>query len=142
MLALTGIVGVAPGWPLRSEKVIYDDGTLTNESVICGIDAASYTRVDGIKGNDVGVANLSLGAQGPPDDGNCGYTNGDALHQAVCRARDRGLVLVASAGNEHSDFADLPALFCDPPCGVRPAMFDEVLTVTAMAFHISHPVPL
>ncbi len=126
-----GIVGVAPGWPLRSVKTANVDGSDSEEAVICGIDDASYTRIDGLKGNDVSVANISASYGGADDDSNCGLSNQDALHQAVCRARDRGLVIVASAGNDGRNYAGQNCNF--PPCPKRPALYDEVLTATAMA---------
>ena len=33
------------------------------------------------------------------DDGNCGYTNKDLMHRAICRVVDAGITVVAAAGN-------------------------------------------
>jgi hypothetical protein len=64
---------------------------------------------------------MSLSFRGR-DDGACGNRNGDALHQAICRSVDRGIVYVVAAGNDSRDVA-----------AFRPASYDEVITVSAMA---------
>jgi subtilisin len=134
-----GGVGVAPGASIFSMRVGDAAGATTDDWVLCGIDQTSFTLIDGSALNDVGVANMSFFTVDPlgrysRDDGNCGNTNGDPLHQAVCRATARGLVLVAAAGNSTQDFG---ATYWDPVFGyehdTRPASFNEVLTVTAMA---------
>ena len=56
------------------------------------------------------------------DDGNCGNTNSDALHKAICRSTAAGVTYVIAAGNSNTDFA-----------GQVPAAYNEVLTVTAMS---------
>jgi subtilisin family serine protease len=67
------------------------------------------------------VANMSLSGSGS-DDGNCGATNLDALHVAICGAVEAGVTFVVAAGNDAADFK-----------GSVPAAYNEVLTVTAMA---------
>jgi len=47
---------------------------------------------------------MSLGGSGW-DDRNCGYTNGDVLHQAICKSVEKGLTYVVSAGNNAQNFA-------------------------------------
>src|SRR5207302_5271764 len=69
----------------------------------------------------VKVANMSLGGPGV-DDGNCGNTNADALHRAICNSVAAGVTYVVAAGNSGEDFS----------AGV-PANYDEVLTVTAVS---------
>ena len=64
---------------------------------------------------------MSLGGSGS-DDNNCGYTNGDALHQAICPSVNKGLTYVVCAGNNAQNFANSV-----------PAAYNEVLTVTAVA---------
>jgi subtilisin family serine protease len=64
---------------------------------------------------------MSLGGSGT-DDGNCGKTNGDALHKAICRSVAAGITYVAAAGNSSADLA-----------GFTPAAYNEVLAVTAVA---------
>ena len=112
-----GVVGVAPGTKLYAVKVVNAQGSGTDAQVICGIDWVTANAATlGIK-----VANMSLGGPGA-DDGNCGNTNGDALHRAICNSVAAGVTYVVAAGNSSEDFsADVPA------------NYNEVLTVTAMA---------
>jgi subtilisin family serine protease len=110
-----GVVGVAPGARLWAVRVLNNAGSGTTSSVVCGIDwvAANSATIE--------VANMSLGGGGS-DDGNCGNTNGDPEHQAVCRLVSRGVTLVVAAGNETDNAANHV-----------PAAFDEAITVSALA---------
>ena len=117
-----GVVGVAPGARLYSVQVLSPKkglGSLAN--IICGIDWVTSTRTDADPSNDIAVANMSLGGEGA-DDENCGATNNDAEHLAICASTAAGVTYVVSAGNEAFDFRD-----------AVPAAYDEVLTVSAMA---------
>jgi subtilisin family serine protease len=112
-----GVAGVAPGAPLYSVRVLNNSGSGSWSSVICGIDwVTSNAASRGIK-----VANMSLGGVGS-DDGNCGSSNNDALHRAICGSVAKGVTYVVAAGNDGTDFASSV-----------PAAYEEVLTVTAMA---------
>ncbi len=113
----SGVVGVAPGIPIYSVRVLNNQGSGSWSSVVCGIDwvtanAATY---------NIKVANMSLGGGGS-DDGNCGNNNSDALHKAICKSVAAGVTYVVAAGNSNVDFA-----------GFVPAAYDEVLSVTAVA---------
>ena len=55
------------------------------------------------------------------NDGDCGNTNADSEHKAICAAVAAGVTFVVSAGNAGTDFARS-----------IPAAYPEVLTVTAM----------
>lgn len=112
-----GVVGVAPGVPIYSVRVLNNQGSGTWSSVICGIDwvTANASRLN------IKVANMSLGGAGT-DDGNCGNTNSDAMHKAICRSVAGGVTYVVAAGNDNTDLA-----------GFVPAAYDEVLAVTAVA---------
>ncbi len=113
----SGVVGVLPGAPIYSVRVLNNAGSGTWSSVICGIDwVAANAASLGIK-----VANMSLGGGGS-DDGNCGNTNGDALHKAICTSVGAGVTYVVAAGNSAADLK-----------GFVPAAYDEVLSVTAIA---------
>ncbi len=116
-----GRVGVAPGAILWDVRVADATGFITNRDLLCGIDWITHTRLDRNRRNDIAVANLSLGDFGA-DDGDCGFTNGDPIHVAICASTAAGVTYVVSAGNESVDVA-----------GIIPASYDEVLTVTAMA---------
>ncbi|MCH5671523.1 S8 family serine peptidase [Streptomyces gilvus] len=111
----TGVVGVAPGARLWPVQVLSPSGSGTSSSVICGIDYVTQhaDRID--------VANMSLGGAGT-DDGNCGRTNGDAMHQAICASVARGVTYTVAAGNSHADARN-----------TVPAAYDEVITVSALA---------
>ena len=56
------------------------------------------------------------------DDGNCGLTNNDLLHQAICRVVAGGITVVAAAANDHHNAA-----------ANIPASYNEVITVSALA---------
>ena len=56
------------------------------------------------------------------DDHNCGFTNNDPLHQAICRVVAGGITVVAAAANDHHNAAKN-----------IPASYDEVITVSALA---------
>jgi subtilisin len=111
----TGVVGVAPGarvWPV---KVLSDAGVGLTSHVVCGIDYVAS------QASQIEVANMSLGGAGE-DDGNCGNRNGDAEHQAICRAVNAGVTFAVAAGNDSEDAASS-----------SPAAYDEVITVSALA---------
>jgi subtilisin family serine protease len=116
-----GVVGVAPGANLWAVKVLDSNGFGTFSSVACGLDFAAGTRRDRDPTNDIAVANMSLGGSGS-DDGNCGKSNRDPMHKAVCGAVAKGVVVVVAAGNNHADASTFV-----------PAAYDESLTVSAIA---------
>ena len=102
-------------------RVLGNGGTGSDSAVICGIDWVTSTRTDADPTNDIAVANMSLAGRGT-DDGNCGQTDGDAMHVAICRSVAAGVTYVVAAGNETADLAMS-----------HPASYNEVLTVTGMA---------
>jgi subtilisin family serine protease len=114
-----GVVGVAPGAPVYALRVLNSLGFGSTSSIICGIDAIT----GGAKNNPSAkiVANMSLGGGGS-DDGNCGDTNSDAEHKAICRSVAEGVTYVVAAGNDGEDLKNSV-----------PAAYDEVLTVTALS---------
>jgi subtilisin len=119
-----GVVGVAPGARLWGARVLNKKGFAPTSKVICGIDWVASTRTDSDPVNDIAVANMSLGGEATKsklDDGNCGRTNHDPMHQAICRSTASGVTYVVSAGNDAADFG-----------GVTPASYREVLTATAI----------
>ena len=113
----TGVVGVAPGTRLYAVKVLDKKASGTLSSLLCGIDwVTQNAQALGIR-----VVNLSISGTGS-DDGDCGLTNQDPLHTAICRSVAAGVTYVAAAGNDGRDLAT-----------VIPAAYPEVLTVTAMS---------
>lgn len=119
-----GVTGVAPGTRVYAAKVLDADGNGSFSSIICAIDWVTATRSDADPGNDIAVANMSLGGQGSPV-GSCASTT-DALHRAICASTAAGVTYVVAAGNSGWDFdyASTPDV---------PAAYPEVLTVAAVA---------
>ncbi|HEV8670484.1 MAG TPA: S8 family serine peptidase, partial [Candidatus Limnocylindria bacterium] len=113
----SGVIGIAPGTKLYAVKVISSQGSGTDAQVVCGIDWVTANAA----ALNIKVANISLGGDGT-DDGNCGMTNNDVVHQAICRSVAAGIMYVVAAGNSGQDLA-----------ANYPASYNEVLTVTAMA---------
>jgi subtilisin family serine protease len=112
-----GVVGVAPGTPIYPVKVLNSTGSGSWSQIICGIDWVTANGPSlGIK-----AANMSLGGSGS-NDNNCGNSNNDALHQAICRSTSAGITYAVAAGNSSTNFS-----------GQVPAAYPEVLTVTAIA---------
>ena len=111
------VVGVAPGTRVYAVKVLNGKKTGTIAQIVCGIDwvAANAAALN------IGVANLSF-AGGGKDDGNCGATNFDSEHRAICAAVARGVTFVAAAGNGGKSLANM-----------IPGAYREVLTATAMS---------
>ncbi|MBI3167096.1 MAG: S8 family serine peptidase [Chloroflexi bacterium] len=114
-----GVVGIAPEAKLWAVRVLDNRGSGSWSSVICGIDFV--TSKAPANGGPITVANMSLGGTGS-DDGNCGLTNNDALHQAICRSVAAGVTYVVAAGNETDNAANHV-----------PAAYDEVITVSALS---------
>ncbi len=113
-----GVVGVAPEAKLAAVKVLDSAGSGSWSSVICGLDWATANAAR----YNLKVVNMSLGGSGSSDN-NCGNTNNDALHKAICRARNAGLTVVVAAGNSAADAAT----------SVPSAYDDAVITVSALA---------
>jgi subtilisin family serine protease len=112
-----GVTGVAPATPLYAVKVLGRTGTGTLSQLLCGINwVTTYGPGLGIR-----VANMSVTGAGA-DDGNCGNTNNDAWHKALCASVAAGITWVVSAGNGGVGFEK-----------TIPAAYGEVLTVTAMS---------
>ncbi len=111
-----GVVGVAPGTTLYSVKVLNNRGTGTLSEILCGINWVTANAA----ALNIRVANMSFDGSGS-NDNNCGLTNRDAEHQAICTSVAAGVTYVAAAGNEGNNLAyDIPAAY------------PQVLTVTAM----------
>ena len=110
-----GVVGIAPGARIWPVKVLNALGSGMNSDVICGIDYVTS------KSAQIEVVNMSLGGAGT-DDGNCGNTDDDAMHEAICAAVASGITFVVAAGNDSADSSTF-----------TPAAYDEVITVSALA---------
>jgi subtilisin family serine protease len=113
----SGVVGVAPGTKLYAVKVLSKTGSGTLSQILCGINWVTANA----SALNIRVANMSLTAAGT-NDNNCGKTNKDAEHQAICSSTQAGVTYVAAAGNNSASLANY-----------IPASYPEVLTVTAMS---------
>ncbi len=113
----SGVEGVAPGTKLYAVKVLNAQGSGTTSQVICGIDWVTANAA----AFNIKVASMSLGGSGS-NDNNCGKTNGDAMHKAICNSVAKGVTYVVAAGNSAANMA-----------GFTPAAYPEVLSVTAMS---------
>ncbi|TQK44311.1 peptidase inhibitor I9 [Streptomyces sp. SLBN-118] len=111
----TGVVGMAPGVRIWPVQVLSASGFGSTADVICGIDYVTQHA------GQIEVANMSLGGEGT-DDGNCGRTNGDAMHRAICDSVAKGITYTVAAANDHADAKN-----------TTPAAYDEVITVSALA---------
>jgi subtilisin len=118
-----GVVGVAPGAPIYPVQVLNRSANGSDASILCGIEwVTTVGKVLGVR-----VANLSAGTFGR-DDGNCGLTNADPIHLAICTATAAGTLFVVAAGNDGGAITL-----------TVPANYDEVLTATWMTDYNGSP---
>ncbi|HEY4752269.1 MAG TPA: S8 family serine peptidase [Candidatus Limnocylindrales bacterium] len=117
-----GVVGVAPGVRLWAVRILNSEGNGLLSWYVCGLDwiAAQKDPADPTRPLFDAV-NMSVQKPGH-DDHNCGYTNGDVMHRAVCRVVNAGITVVAAAGNNRMNVASW-----------IPAAYSEVITVSALA---------
>ena len=118
-----GVVGIAAGVPLYAVRVLDSNGGGTSSNQVCGVDwVTANAAALGIK-----VANFSMvSVLVKTDDGNCGNTNADPLHQAICRSTAAGVLWVGGMGNN-------PNVDVSTGPNQAPMGYDEVLSATAMA---------
>lgn len=114
------VLGMAPQVTLHAVKVLSNAGSGSRSGVIQGVDwVASETSRLGV----ATVANMSLGGSGSKT-GTCtdvGFSGSDAYHQAICNAKNVGVVFVVAAGNDGANAT-----------GAVPAAYDDaVITVSA-----------
>ena len=120
-----GVVGVAPGARLWSIRIFDAEAIGSLETILCGIDWITQTRLDIGSDNDIDVANMSFGTPPQPgrvEDGNCGAAFEDVFHAAICSSTEAGVTYAAAAGNDSSNIAR-----------VAPAGYREVIAVSGLA---------
>ncbi len=118
----TGVVGVAPGARLWAVRILDASGSGRLSWYVCGLDWIAAMRDPADASRPLFEAvNMSVAKSGA-DDRNCGNTNADILHQAICRLVGSGVTVVAAAGNNSFNASKLV-----------PASYDEVITVSALA---------
>jgi subtilisin family serine protease len=117
-----GVVGVAPGARLWAVKILNDDGYGLLSWYVCGLDwiLAQRDPADPTRPL-IEAANMSVAKSGD-DDPDCGLSERDILHLAICRVVKGGVTVVAAAGNDQMSTAKWV-----------PAAYNEVITVSALA---------
>ena len=120
----TGVVGVAPGARLWAVKILDDTGWGKLSWYVCGLDWILAQRDPNDSGRPLFEAvNMSVTkARTVADDGNCGRTTIDVLHQAICRVVAGGIPVAVAAGNYSASTTHY-----------IPAMYSEVMTISALA---------
>ncbi len=103
----TGVVGMAPYVELNSVKVLADDGKGSLSALIAGLDWAVE--------NDMDIVNMSLGTS----------TDTEALREAVDKAYNAGILLVAAAGNSGTEEGTTDTI-------KYPAKYESVIAVGAV----------
>ncbi len=117
-----GVVGVAPGVRLWAVRILNSAGDGLLSWYVCGLDWITAQRDPQDPSRPlIEAVNMSVAKAGT-DDNNCGNTNNDVIHQAICRLVASGVTVVAAAGNNHFNAANL-----------KPASYNEVITVSALA---------
>jgi subtilisin len=117
-----GVVGVAPGVRLWAVKILNDDGYGLLSWYVCGLDWMLAQRDPGDPTRPlIEAANMSVAKSGD-DDPDCGASEKDILHLAICRVVKGGITVVAAAGNDRMSAAKWV-----------PAAYNEVITVSALA---------
>jgi subtilisin len=118
----SGVVGVAPGVRLWAVRILDTNGEGLLSWYVCGLDwiASQRDPADPTRPRFEAV-NMSVTKWGS-DDVNCGKTNKDMLHQAICRLVASGVTVVAAAANDAGSAAKRV-----------PAAYNEVITVSALA---------
>jgi subtilisin len=117
-----GVVGVAPGVRLWAVKILDSGGNGLISWYVCGLDWITAQRDP----NDatrpmIEAVNMSVAKPGS-DDHDCGLTNHDLMHQAICRLVGSGVTVAVAAGNNSFNASRL-----------IPASYNEVITVSALA---------
>lgn len=113
-----GVLGTGSKIDLVAVKVLRSSGSGSFGSIISGLDYVTANA------NIIGVTNSSFGANGGTNPSQSYLDAVNLLRAAYQRATDAGVVNVVAAGNESQDVTTN---------NVSPAMFPEVITVSALS---------
>lgn len=102
-----GVAGIAPDAEIYAVKAIKDDGIGDVEAVIQAIDWAIH--------NDMDIINLSFGD----------LEQSDILHEAIIRAKQAGILIIAASGNEGTAQGTGNTM-------IYPARHEEVIAVSSV----------
>jgi subtilisin family serine protease len=117
-----GVVGVAPGVRLWAVRILNSSGSGLLSWYVCGLDWILAQRDPNDSSRPmIEAVNMSVAKTGS-DDANCGASNHDVLHAAICRLYSAGITVVAAAANSSRSAA-----------GFVPAAYNQVITVSALA---------
>jgi subtilisin family serine protease len=117
-----GVVGVAPGVRLWAVRILNSSGSGLLSWYVCGLDWILAQRDPNDSSRPlIEAVNMSVAKSGA-DDSNCGFSNRDVLHQAICRLYAAGITVVAAAANERRSASNYV-----------PAAYNQVITVSALA---------
>lgn len=109
-----GVVGVAPNAELYAVKAFNRRGIGFDSDIIDGID---WSITNGMQ-----VINMSFGGSDNP-----------SLHQAIQEAYDAGIVMVAAAGNEGTNFVHYPARYPETIAVSATIFNDELASFSSYA---------
>src|SRR4029079_19041985 len=110
------------GVRLWAVRILNSGGSGLVSWYVCGLDWITAQRDPADPSRPlIEAVNMSVDKTGS-DDHNCGLTNHEPMHQAVCRLVASGVTVVAAAGNNHFNASRLV-----------PASYNEVITVSALA---------
>lgn len=121
-----GVVGVVPGARVWAIKVLGDNGSGKTSDIICGLQWMIGQQLTS-GGPRFIAANMSIAGPQQHAVTPCGNGTSDTYHQLICQAMDAGIVFSVAAANDHR------------VVNQRPAIFDEPITVAALADYDGKP---
>lgn len=121
-----GVVGVVPGARVWAIKVLGDEGTGKTSDIVCGLDWMIGQQL-APGGPRFIAANMSIAGPQQHAVTPCGNGTSDEYHRLICQAMDAGIVFAVAAANDHR------------VVNQRPAIFDEPITVAALADYDGRP---
>ncbi len=121
-----GVVGVVPGARVWAIKVLGDKGSGKTSDIVCGLQWMIGQQLSS-GGPRFIAANMSIAGPQQHAVTPCGNGTSDTYHQLMCQAMAAGVVFAVAAANDHR------------VVNQRPAIFDEPITVAALADYDGRP---